>query len=289
MHLDDLRLFLDLCDTLHFGRAAAIGHRTPSAVSRTVARLERAVGARLLDRTRRGVRVTPAGDAFRRFAADTLGRYAALRAGAGGLTGGLTVYGTATAAAAILAPVLDRFRGLHPGVALTVRTGDVEGAADAVRAGVVDVAVAVRPGRVPAGLVFHPVAASPVRVYAPAGPGPVRDLLARRPVPWSEVPVVAPPAGPFRARLDGWFRARGVRPRVAATVAGSEAVVALVGLGFGVGVAARLVVEGTAAGRLVEPVRGGELAPVEICLCVRRDRGNDPVLRAFLAAAGSGG
>jgi LysR family positive regulator for ilvC len=293
MHLDDLRVFLDLADAGHFGKAAVAGHRTPSAVSRTLARLERAVGHRLLDRAPGGATLTVAGEAFRRFAADTLGRYADLRAGLGGppdgLTGALAVYGTATAAAAVLAPVLRRFRDRHPGVRLALQTGDVEGAFDKVRSGSADVAVAVRPAKVPAGLHFKPVAVTAVRVYAPADPGPVRALLAQRPVPWAEVPVVAPPPGPLRDRLDRWFRAKRVKPRVAATVAGSEALVGMVGLGFGVGPAAELVVEAAGVGRLVEPVAGGpRLAPLVVGLCCRADRLRTPEVRALLEAAGVG-
>jgi len=289
MHLDDLRLFLDLADSLHFGRAAAAGHRTPSAVSRTVARLERAVGRRLFERGRGGVRLTPAGDAFRRFAADTLGGYADLRSGlggsGGGLTGALTVYGTTTAAVAVLAPVLRRFRDRHPAAALIFQTGDVEGAWDRVRSGAADVAVAVRPARPIAGLHFTPVTSTAVRMYAPADPGPVRTALARKPVKWAEVPVVAPPPGALRDRLDRWFRNKKAKPKVVATVAGSEALVGMIGLGFGIGVAAELVVSGT-AGRLVEPVASGPpLPPLAIGLCCRAERVRVPEVRALLDAS----
>ena len=290
MHLDDLRVFLELAATGHFGRAAEAGHRTPSAVSRTLVRLERAVGHRLLDRGSTGATLTPAGEVFRRFAAETLGRYADLRAGLGGPPGGLTgavsVYGTATAAAAVLAPVLRRFRDRHPVARVSLQTGDVEGAFDRVRSGTADVAVAVRPTRLPAGLHFRPVATTAVQVYAPTDPGPVRAMLARRPVPWAEVPVVAPPPGPLRDRLDRWFQARKSTPRIAATVAGSEALVGMIGLGFGIGPAAVLVAESIGAGRLVEPSTGGpRLAPLVVGLCCRADRLRVPEVRALLDAA----
>lgn len=289
MHLDDLRVFLDLADSGRFGRAAEAGHRTVSAVSRTLTRLERAAGRRLFDRSPGGATLTPAGEEFRRFAADTLGRYADLRArlgeGAGGLTGAVTVYGTATAAAVVLAPVLRRFRDRHPGVRVSFQTGDVEAAFDRVRSGAADVAVAIHPGKTPAGVYFRPVAAAAVRVYAPVDPGPVRAALARQPVAWADVPVVAPPPGPVRERLDRWFRARAAKPRVVATVAGSEALLGMVGLGFGIGPAADLVAS-YGAGRLVEAIPGGpRLAPLTIGLCCRTDRERAPEVRALLDAA----
>ncbi|MBN9518501.1 LysR family transcriptional regulator [bacterium] len=289
MHLDDLRVFLDLAESGHFGRAAEAGHRTVSAVSRTLTRLERAAGQRLFDRSPGGATLTPAGEAFRRFAADTLGRYADLRVrlgeGAGGLTGTVTVYGTATAAAVVLAPVLRRFRDRHPGVRVAFQTGDVEAAFDRVRAGSADVAVAIHPGKSPTGVHFRPVTTTTIRVYATVDPGPVRAALAQQPVAWANVPVVAPPPGPVRERLDRWFRARGAKPHVVATVAGSEALLGMVGLGFGIGPAADVVVT-AGAGKLVEAIPGGpRLAPLTIGLCCRADRERVPEVRALLDAA----
>ncbi len=57
-----LRYFVAVVDEQHFGRAAAKLHLTQQAASAAVARLERSVGARLIDRRgRRGFVVTPDG------------------------------------------------------------------------------------------------------------------------------------------------------------------------------------------------------------------------------------
>ncbi|RFU37518.1 LysR family transcriptional regulator [Actinomadura logoneensis] len=63
----DLRLvrcFTVLAEHRHFGRAAAALHLTQPSLSRQLRRLERDVGARLLDRTPQGSRLTAAGEAF---------------------------------------------------------------------------------------------------------------------------------------------------------------------------------------------------------------------------------
>jgi len=63
----DLRLvrcFTVLAEHQHFGRAAAALHLTQSSLSRSIDRLEQQVGARLLDRTPRGSRLTAAGEVF---------------------------------------------------------------------------------------------------------------------------------------------------------------------------------------------------------------------------------
>jgi len=63
----DLRLvrcFTVLAEHRHFGRAAAATHLTPSSLSRQITHLEQQVGARLLDRTPQGTRLTEAGEVF---------------------------------------------------------------------------------------------------------------------------------------------------------------------------------------------------------------------------------
>ncbi|SEG88622.1 DNA-binding transcriptional regulator, LysR family [Actinacidiphila yanglinensis] len=63
----DLRLvrsFTAVAEHRHFGRAAAALHLTQSSLSRQIGRLEEQVGARLLDRTPQGSRLTAAGEVF---------------------------------------------------------------------------------------------------------------------------------------------------------------------------------------------------------------------------------
>ena len=60
-----LQSFLVVADELHFGRAAARLHVSQPALSQQIARLEVVVGARLLDRHRVTVGLTPAGQCFR--------------------------------------------------------------------------------------------------------------------------------------------------------------------------------------------------------------------------------
>lgn len=79
----DLRLvrsFTVVAEHRHFGRAAAQLHLTQSSLSRQIVRLEQQVGARLLDRTPQGTRLTEAGEAFLPLAAEVLRSAAAATA-----------------------------------------------------------------------------------------------------------------------------------------------------------------------------------------------------------------
>ncbi|MEU0529636.1 LysR substrate-binding domain-containing protein [Amycolatopsis tolypomycina] len=63
----DLRLvryFTAVAEHRHFGRAAAALHTTQPSLSRQIRRLESRLGARLLDRTPQGTRLTEAGEVF---------------------------------------------------------------------------------------------------------------------------------------------------------------------------------------------------------------------------------
>ena len=78
MDIQQLRLFTSLCRNLHFGNAGLENHMSPSAVSRTIQRLEDSIGHKLFLRDNRSVELTEQGEMFHRYAMDVLVRFDAL-------------------------------------------------------------------------------------------------------------------------------------------------------------------------------------------------------------------
>ena len=72
MELRQIRSFLSIAETLHFGRTAELIHISQPALSLQIRALEEEVGVRLFERNRRKTTLTAAGVAFRDEAARAL-------------------------------------------------------------------------------------------------------------------------------------------------------------------------------------------------------------------------
>ena len=128
MNLTELQVFLQLSTTLHFGRTAEQCYLSPSAVSRAIQRLEDEVGMPLLLRDNRGVELTPEGERFREFAADTQAAWEHFRERIARegveLAGEVKLFCTVTACYSLLPSLLSSFHTAHPKIHIKLQTGD---------------------------------------------------------------------------------------------------------------------------------------------------------------------
>jgi DNA-binding transcriptional LysR family regulator len=114
------RYFVAVAEELHFGRAAARLHMSQPPLSQAIKQLEREVGSRLLDRTKRSVVLTPAGAAFLDGCrsllrqADTVASIPAMVAE--GRIGRLRIGAVASAFEWPLPDILATLRERHPGL-----------------------------------------------------------------------------------------------------------------------------------------------------------------------------
>lgn len=119
-----LRYFLAVAEELHFGRAAGrLGVAQP-ALSRQIAELETAIGARLFDRVRNRIFLTRAGEALLPQARDILLKVSEAarmaRAAGEGATGSLGVGFVGSATFSSLPAFLQAFRDRYEGVTLNL-------------------------------------------------------------------------------------------------------------------------------------------------------------------------
>ena len=115
--LTDMRLFLTVVECGSLTQGARAMHLALASVSERIAGMEEVLGAALLERNRRGVRATAAGEALVRHARSILGQVeqmrGELRTYATGLKGRIRVMSNTAAMAAFLPPHLCRFLAAH--------------------------------------------------------------------------------------------------------------------------------------------------------------------------------
>ncbi|WP_290061311.1 LysR family transcriptional regulator [Amycolatopsis solani] len=140
MELRALRYFVAVADELHFGRAAERLHVAQPAVSQQIARLERELGVRLLDRSPRRVRLTAAGQRVLEAARGTLAAAGQVQIAAQQVVP-LVRIGTAPGMTARLERGIDAFRERAPEFDVVLADLPVEARLNALRQGDLDLAL----------------------------------------------------------------------------------------------------------------------------------------------------
>lgn len=286
MDLTQLKLFITLAETLHFNRAAELCYVSPSTLSRSVQQLEVELKAHLFERDNRSVSITPEGLEVLRFARETLQQWQTLRDNvqkeSTQMRGSLSLYCSVTASYSFLYDILTDFRRKHPYIEIKLHTGDPSLAVERVVAGHEDLAIAARLDKMPQGVDFKRITHSPLLLIQPLHdhwfeltPGDNRQY-------WQAVPFIMSEQGVTRERLNTWFQRRKINPTIYAQVAGHEAIVSMVSLGFGVGLVPKIVLENSP---LMEKVKlhplQPQLKPYEVGVCVLARRLKSPLVRAF--------
>ena len=236
--LRHLVYFREVARRLHFRQAAEALAVAQPALSRQIAQLESAVGARLFVRSRRRVELTAAGRALAARLEPLLRSLAAvpaeLQALAGGEVGYLRVAFTGLAMATVLPGILRRFHRRFPGIRLALNESPTSAQLAALGAG--DVACGFfHPDTVEAGLRTHQLLRERNGVLLPSD-----HPLARRPrlrlrelaqTPFVLFPRAHNPG--FYDRMLAAFGRAGVTPRIAEEVWPRANGVGLVRAGLG--------------------------------------------------------
>ncbi|MFC9389097.1 LysR family transcriptional regulator [Streptomyces venezuelae] len=280
--------------------AAAALYLTPSAVSQQLAALEQETGHRLVDRSARGARLTPAGEILLSHANAVLAQLeraeSELAAYSSGEAGTVTVAAFATGIGLVVAPAIRALADSAPGIRVRVRDAEGDESLLMVLDRQVDVAVAVEyrgaPGEDDARLTRVPLYAEPFDAVLPSG----HPLAAGERVALGDL------------AKDAWIGQSVGNPCHDVTVLACEyagftlnpehssddfrAVVALAAASAGVALVPRSALRGMdLTGVEVRPIEG--VAPTRRVFAAVRRGAEDhplisPVLTALRAASGSG-
>lgn len=290
MDQKDLQLFLHLAKSLHFGRTSEACHVSPSSLTRIIKRLEDELGKTLFERDNRRVTLTRAGVEFRKYADEASNQWLAIKDSLAQqdktLKGEISLFCSVTASYSFLYDLLSEFRIEHPGIEIKLHTGDTAATIDRILTEHEDIGIAAIPEKYPSNLIVQTITETPLVFIAPIYSkhnNHFSSLLdASDEIAWSEVPMILSETGLARQRVDTWFRQRKVKPNIYAQVAGNEAIVSMVSLGFGVGLVPKLVVDNSP---LQERIRILEIKPplesFAIGICILKRRMANPLIKAF--------
>ncbi len=274
--------------------AAAALYLTPSAVSQQLTALEQETGHRLVERSAKGVRLTPAGEILLSHTNAVLAQLeraeAELAAYGSGAAGTVTVASFATGIGLVVAPAVARLARTAPGIRIRVQDAEGDASLPMVLDRQVDVAVAVeyrgRPGRRRPPPGPRPAVRRAVRRGRPGDPPPRRPAE----VPLAELakdPWIGPyPGNPCHDVVVLACENAGFQPRLEHSSDDFRAVVALASADAGVALVPRSALRGMdLAGVVVRPVDG--VAPTRrVFAAVRRGAEEHPLIRPVLEALG---
>jgi DNA-binding transcriptional LysR family regulator len=288
VELRQLRYFVAVAEELHFRRVAARLPVSQPPLSQQIARLERELGCRLLNRTQRRVELTAAGEAFLRDARAMLGELevavATVRRIDVGQEGLLRINFVGSALLSIVPGIVQRFRRGRPGVEIELRERSTLEQLRALTAGVVDVGL-VRPPIDPDDALRAEVVMRERTVAAiPAG----HPLAKLRRVPLGRLagePLVLFPreqAPGYHDLLTGRLAATGTSPQVVQYAPEMLTIIGLVAAGIGVSPVPASVARLGLDGVTYRPLVG---APDTELLALTRADDESPLVHAFLADA----
>jgi len=285
MDIIQLKHFLSIAETLHFGKSSIRCNLSPSAFTRSIKRLEDDLGYNLLERNNRSVMLSPAGELFREYAVDILEKLKEFKNTAGinenYLKGEISLYCTVTACYSILPPIIEDFRLQYPDIHINLITGNEASTMQKVIDGEVDISIISKPDKLPGNITFYPVTVTPLVFVAPSFDTAFLKGSSHK-INLGSTPFILPEKGVARKRADHWFHKKNISPEVYAQVSGNEAILAMVSLGCGIGLVPELVIEKSPFKekiRIIEIKPGFESYLVGICMNTNKNK--NPFVKAF--------
>ncbi|MEU5053148.1 transcriptional regulator CynR [Streptomyces sp. NPDC021096] len=221
LELRHLRYLLAVAEHANFTRAAEDLRISQPTLSQQIKQLERTVGAQLLDRTGRTVRLTDAGETFVHYARRALRDLAAAERAVLDVAdlsrGHLRLALTPTFTAYLVGPLTAELHAHHPGITLEIREMTQDRIESGLLADEIDLGIAFHGPHLP-GIAATALFTETLSLVTGAhGDGAGRDRAEPLPVADLADRHLALLSGDFatRGHIDAYFAAHQVRPRIA--------------------------------------------------------------------------
>lgn len=244
--LRQIRALTMAVETGSFGRAAARLHVSQPALTLQIRTLEESLGVTLFDRSARGVRPTPAGQAlaasFQRILDELETVVAGAREQAQRRSGVVHLAVLPSVAANLLPGALARLRAAHPGIRVMVRDAVARRVAALVKAGEAELGIGHAAGPEPE-LEETPLSEDSLVAVLPPGHAFAAMASLTLPALAAAPLVLTDPESSLRALVEQAFAAAGLSVRPAYEATYMSTAVALVRAGLGIAVLPATAVE----------------------------------------------
>jgi LysR family positive regulator for ilvC len=289
MNIKSLQTFIHLCESKNFSRTAIAMHISPSALSRQIQKLELEAGQSLLVRDNRSVELTVAGQKLLPIALSIVTEWQQFQAhskhGELELKGTIRLFCSVTASYSHLPELLAEFRILYPYIEFEISTGDPAQAIDKILNDQCDIAISARPEQLSARLNFETISEIPLSVIAPIGVSNFAQELQGDAPNWNKIPFIVPEAGTARERANAWFKKMRIKPNIYAQVSGHEAIVSMVALGCGVGIAPEVVIVNSPVRDKIQRLKLESIKPFKLGVVCKKSLLTTPLISAFWEVA----
>ncbi|MEM5314416.1 LysR family transcriptional regulator [Paraburkholderia sp. JHI869] len=285
--LRGLQCFVTLAEELNFSRAAERLHIAQPALSQQIRALEDRVGTQLIDRTRRPLRLTEAGQYLATEARQILGSLAEVTHGAleigVGRRGWLSIGFTRSSMYSVLPPALKAFHQAYPQVELKLFEMLTDEQTDALRDMRIHIGIGRQPLAVP-GYTTLPLLRERLVVLM-ASDHPLAKQKKVRIDELADTPLILYPKhqnAQFKRTVQALYRDAGVTPFVAHQAYEIQTAIALVAAGLGVTVVGESVARHGRADVVARHIEGPGAAQRTVLAATFRSDDASPHLRAFL-------
>lgn len=285
MNIKTIKLFLNICDSKNFSKSATSMHVSPSALSRQIQKLEDEIGHPLFIRDNRSVELTPAGEKLLPVAIKMVHDWTQFQSQINvqdhELKGEIRLFCSVTASYSHLPQLLSSFRLKHPFIEFKLLTGDPAQAIDKILNDEADIAISAMPESLPSKVEFTTISEIPLSVIAPIGISSWVEELHKEKPDWNQIPFIVPESGTARDRANTWFKKMKIKPSIYAQIAGHEAIVSMVALGCGVGIAPDVVINNSPVRDSIQRLSYSPIKPFQLGVCCRRSQLDNPLVRAL--------